>query len=34
MTLNVYINRRPKNKTILNNKKIVVLRGITIYLNE
>ena len=32
-TLNVYINKSPKNKTTLNNTKIVILRGIEILLN-
>ena len=32
--LNVYTNNAPKNKTIPNSKKIVVLLGITIFLNE
>ena len=31
-TLNVYINKSPKNTTIPNSAKIVMLRGITIFL--
>ena len=33
-TLNVYINKSPKNKTIPNNAKIVICLGITIFLKE
>ena len=32
-TLNVYINKSPKNKTTPNNAKIVKWRGIEIFLN-
>jgi hypothetical protein len=32
-TLNVYINNRPKNNTTPNNTKIVIRRGIEIFLN-
>ena len=32
-TLNVYINKRPKNNTTPNNTKIVIRRGIEIFLN-
>ena len=32
-TLNVYINKRPKNNTTPNNAKIVIRRGIEIFLN-
>ena len=32
-TLNVYINNRPKNNTTPNNTKIVIRRGIDIFLN-
>jgi hypothetical protein len=32
-TLNVYINKSPKNKTTPNNAKIVIRRGIEIFLN-
>ena len=32
-TLNVYINNRPKNNTTPNNTKIVIGRGIEIFLN-
>ena len=31
-TLNVYINKSPKNKTTPNNAKIVMWRGIEIFL--
>ena len=31
--LNVYINNRPKNNTTPNNTKIVIRRGIEIFLN-
>jgi hypothetical protein len=31
--LNVYINKRPKNNTTPNNTKIVIRRGIAIFLN-
>ena len=34
ITLKVYISNSPKNKTIPNNKNIVVLRGITIFLKD
>ena len=33
-TLNVYINKRPKNNTTPNNTKIVSRRGIEIFLND
>ena len=32
-TLNVYINKSPKNNTRPNNAKIVIRRGIEIFLN-
>ena len=32
-TLNVYINKSPKNNTIPNNTKIVIRRGMVIFLN-
>ena len=32
-TLNVYINKRPKNNTTPNKAKIVIRRGIEIFLN-
>ena len=32
-TLNVYINKSPKNNTTPNNAKIVMRRGIEIFLN-
>ena len=32
-TLNVYINKRPKNNTTPNQAKIVIRRGIEIFLN-
>ena len=31
-TLNVYINKSPKNNTTLNNAKIVIRRGMEIFL--
>ena len=31
-TLNVYINKSPKNNTTPNNAKIVILRGMEIFL--
>ena len=34
ITLNVYISNKTKNRTIPNNKNIVVLLGITNYLKE
>ena len=34
ITLKGYINKRPKNKTIPNNKKIVMLLGTIIFFNE
>ena len=33
-TLNVYTNNAPKNKTIPNNKNLVIALGMTIFLNE
>ena len=34
ITLNVYISNKPKNRTLPNNRNIVVLLGITIFLKE
>ena len=34
INLKVYINRRPKNKTIPKSKKIVIVLGTTIFFNE
>ena len=34
ITLKVYTNNAPKNRTIPNNKNFVIVLGITIFLNE